>query len=159
MEMLALFFFLAGWLAALFFAAFPLLPAPLFLWLGAFFHEALTGFQHLGGGDWALLLLLGALSLVLDNLAAAWSIRRYGGSNLAILAALAAGLLLTLGLGPLGLLLGALLGPLMVELARGQGLRQALFATWGSVVGLLAGSGLRFILQLGLGLWLLTKFL
>ena len=159
MEMLALLFFLAGWMAALFFAAFPLLPAPLFFWLGALLHEALTGFRHLGGGDWALLLLLGALSLVLDNLAAAWSIRRYGGSNTAILAALAAGLLLTLWMGPLGLLLGAVLGPLAVELARGQGLGKALLATWGSVVGLLAGSGLRLVLQLGLGLWVLTKFL
>ena len=159
METLALILFLAGWMAALFFAAFPLLPAPLFLWLGALLHEALTGFRHLGGGDWALLLLLGALSLVLDNLAAAWSIRRYGGSSLAILAVLGAGLLFTLWMGPLGLLLGAVLGPFMVELARGQGLKKALFATWGSLLGLLAGSGLRIILQLGLGLWLLTKFL
>lgn len=159
MATLALLLFFTGWLAALFFAVFPLLPAPLFLWLGAFLHEALTGFHQLGGWDWAWLLLLGVLSLILDNLAAVWSIRRYGGSHLAILAALGAGLLLTLWLGPLGLLLGAVLGPLLVELARGRGVKRALYATWGSLLGLLAGSGLRLVLQLGLGLWLLTKFL
>ncbi len=158
MPLLALAVFLLGWLTSLVFTVVGFVPGVVFLWLGALLHEALTGFRALSTLDWALLFGLGAAGLVLDHLALALGAARGGAGRAGVWGAVLGGFLLTLLLGPIGLFAGPLSGALLFELLAGRPPGDALRAALGTLYGLLLGSGAKLFLHLGLGLWLLTKF-
>ncbi len=153
---MALLVFTLAWLAGLVGTFVPVLPSTLIVFLGALLAAWIGGFERL---TWSW--LLGALLLtvfagVVDNVAGAWGARRYGGSKAATWGALAggvAGLFL-----PFGLLIGPPAGALLAELVFvRRPLMAALRSTWGTFVGLLAGVGAKFVLNVLLGLAVLWR--
>lgn len=140
-------------------AVLPFVPgAPLIL-AGAVIYAVATDFAPVGWGRLAILGALTVLGFVLDYVASALGARRFGGSRWAVVGALAGGIV-GVFFGPLGLLLGPVVGAVAGELIRSGQLAGSLRTGIGAVVGLVAGAIAKFGLALamvGLFLWWLWR--
>ncbi|MQL51033.1 DUF456 family protein [Desulfofundulus thermobenzoicus] len=145
--------------ACLFFAAglagtvVPALPGVPLIWLGMLVYGLFTGFSGLGWGFYLGQAVAMILVLVLDYLAGAWAVRRYGGSAYAIWGSMAGMVVGILILGPMGIIFGPLAGAIIGELLARKPLPQAILAGWGSLVGLVGGTAVKLILETGMIIW------
>ncbi len=119
----------------------PVLPGPPFSFLGIILLH-LTKFGHFS--DMALV-TMGGIALVvtiLDYIVPVWGTKKFGGSKYGIRGA-TIGLVIGLFLGPLGLIIGPLLGAFTGELIFKDDINYALKAGFGSLLGFLTGIGLK----------------
>lgn len=134
----------------------PLVPGPIFIWLGALLWATNDGFQAVG---WPTLLFLGILTVLAwssDLLLTTVFSRRLGASWKAILGAIlggfAGGILFGGWIPILGTLLatvlGAIVGMVAMEAIDKRDLRVALHATRGYMVGVLASSAIEAALAM-----------
>lgn len=117
----------------------PVLPGTVLIYAAFIIYGLFNGFHSLG---WPFYLgqvgLLG-ISYLIDFLASAYGVKIYGGSRFAIWGALLGSLLIFV-IGPLGLLVGPLLGAVVGELIAGEEIRRACNAGFGTFIGLLGGT-------------------
>ena len=135
----------------------PVLPGHWILLLAAVGHRLMLGAAGSGLHWWSFVVLglLVALAQVLELLSGAAGAKWFGGSRWGVLGALV-GALVGMFFLPFGLLLGPLLGALVAELglARKE-TRPAVIAGVGSVVGTVAGIGIKMFLGALMILWFL----
>lgn len=136
----------------------PVLPgAPLILLAAALHRWLLPGYVSL----WtiAALAVLSALALLADLACAALGVSRFGGGRWALLGA-AAGGAFGLFLGPAGLVLGAIAGAAVFEMAFDRkAMGEALKSGLGAGLGLLVGTAVRLGLALLMAAWLVIDLL
>ncbi len=149
--------FIILWLAAMFATFIPVIPATLIIWGAALVHALLTGFQPLTWGFLLGLGVLAAMAMLVDNVAAAWGAKKFGGSSFAAWGALIGGLL-GIFLGPLGFLIAPLLGAIIFEMlfARKNWL-EAAKSGMGTLLGILGGIGAKLLIHLGMGVLVLIQ--
>ena len=149
--------FVILWLAALVATFVPVIPATLIIWLAALLHAVLTGFQPLTWGYLIALAVLAGFAFVIDNIAAAWGARKFGGSSAAAWGALLGGLV-GLFLGPLGFLFGPILGAVLAEMliSKKEPL-EALRSGVGTLLGMLGGIGAKLLIHLAMGVLVLIR--
>lgn len=139
-------------------ALLPILPGPLFIWLGALVWSWADGFRAVG---WPTLAVLGALLLLAwgsDLLLSTLGSRYAGAGWRAVAAAILGGVLggiLFSGLLPLvgtimGTIVGAVAGILAVEYYEQRDWGRAFQAGKGYVLGYLAASALKLLLSLAM---------
>ena len=136
----------------------PALPgAPLILVAAVLHRWLLPGYVSL----WTIgaLVILAALTVVLDAACGIFGVRRFGGGRWAMLGA-GVGAALGLLFGPLGLFAGAIAGAVACEMAFDRkALNDALKAGLGAGLGMLVGTILRLGLALLMAAWLVADFL
>ena len=149
--------FIVIWLAALIATFIPIVPATLLIWGAALLHAVLTGFQPIGWGFLAGLGVLAVAAMLVDNLAAAWGAKKFGGSSAAGWGALAGGLVGLL-LGPLGFVIGPFLGAVLAELlVTRKSLLEAVRSGVGTLLGLLGGIGAKLVIHIVMGALVLVR--
>ena len=149
--------FIVIWLAALIATFIPIVPATLLIWGAALLHAVLTGFQPIGWGFLAGLGVLAVAAMLVDNLAAAWGAKKFGGSSAAGWGALAGGLVGLL-LGPLGFVIGPFLGAVIAELlVTRKSLLEAVRSGVGTLLGLLGGIGAKLVIHIVMGALVLVR--
>jgi uncharacterized protein YqgC (DUF456 family) len=119
----------------------PVLPGPPFSFLGIIFLHL----SKFGNFTNIALITMGGIALVvtiLDYVVPVWGTKKFGGSKYGIRGA-TIGLVIGLFLGPLGLIIGPLLGAFAGELIFKDDINYALKAGFGSLVGFLTGIGLK----------------
>jgi uncharacterized protein YqgC (DUF456 family) len=124
----------------------PVLPGPPFSFLGIILLH-LTKFGHFTN---IALITMGGIALfvtILDYIVPVWGTKKFGGSKYGIRGA-TIGLVVGLFLGPLGLLIGPLLGAFVGELIFKDNINYALKAGFGSLLGFLTGIGLKLAASL-----------
>lgn len=116
----------------------PLVPGTPLILLGAFIYAVATDFQPVDG--WRLLLLVGltVVGYTLDYLSGALGTRKLGGSRWAVFGAVGGGIV-GLFFGPLGILIGPILGAVAVELIYRKDVQVALKSGAGAVIGVFLG--------------------
>ena len=151
--------FIVIWLVAVVATFVPVVPATLMFWGAALLHAVLTGFQPI---SWGFLAALGALAIaamLMDNLAAAWGAKRFGGSSAAGWGALLGGLGGLL-LGPLGIIVGPFLGAVLAELVwMRKSVPDAVRSGVGTLLGLLGGIGAKLLIHIVMGALVLMRIL
>ena len=133
----------------------PFVPGPPLIVVGALVHAVATGFDPLGVGRLAILVLLAVAAFFIGHAGAALGASRYGGSRWAVAGAII-GAVVGLFFGLPGLVLGPLLGATVGELLRGQRLDASIRSGLGALVGIAAGTVANFTLGLimvGLFAW------
>ncbi|MFN1835741.1 DUF456 domain-containing protein [Balneola sp. MJW-20] len=90
---------------------------------------------------WAL--LVGTL-MILDNVIPSWGTKKFGGSSAGVTGSVI-GMIAGLFFPPLGFLIGPLLGAFIGELIVGNSSDKAMKSAWGSFIGFLTATGLKFI--------------
>jgi len=116
----------------------PVLPGAPLLFAGLFCAAWAENFRYVG--LWTLLLLggMGALTYLVEFAASAFGVKKYGGSNRAMIGALLGGII-GVFMGLPGILLGPFAGAVIGELSLQRSMDQAGRAGFGTVVGMAIG--------------------
>jgi uncharacterized protein len=117
----------------------PVLPGAVALWGGVWLIAWAGGFQQVGA---ATLTVTGVLALLIvgaDWAATALGAKAFGASRWAVVGA-TLGLLVGFFLGPVGIVLGPVVGAVALELWKDPNLEKALKAGVGTFIGFLIGS-------------------
>lgn len=133
----------------------PILPGTVMILAGFIIYGLIAGFEGMGIyffiGQTALI----GLSYLVDFIATALGVKMYGGSKAAIWGAVAGSLLIFV-IGPIGLLIGPLLGAILGELLMGEELRKSMRAGFGSFLGLIGGSLAKLVISCLMVGWFLV---
>ena len=116
----------------------PFVPGTPLILLGALIHAVATDFHPVDA--WRLLFLVGlaVVAYTLDYLSGALGTKKLGGSRWAMFGAILGGLV-GIFFGPLGILLGPILGAVAVELIYRKDMAIALKSGVGAVIGVFLG--------------------
>jgi len=126
----------------------PALPGIVLVFGAALLYALLTGFDRVGVGHVVVFAALTALALLLGFAAHALGARAFGATRWGVVGA-AVGLLIgLLFAGPVGLILGPLLGAIALEALSGQPLRQAARSGVGALLGFVLGTAAELTLAL-----------
>jgi uncharacterized protein len=119
----------------------PVLPGPPLSFLGLLLLH-FTKFGHFT--KWTLIIFaaIAVVVSVLDYLVPIWGTKKFGGSKYGTRGA-AVGLIIGLFLGPLGIIIGPLIGAVTGEMIFRDDFNYALKAGFGSLLGFLTGIGLK----------------
>jgi len=124
----------------------PIIPGPACSWLGLLvLHLTQSVPQNI-----SFLIITFAIALViflLETLLPLWGTKKLGGTRMGIIGS-GMGLLIGFFFGPIGLILGPFVGALAGELTQSSDMRKVLQAAFGSLVGFLAGTMMKFTLAL-----------
>ncbi len=131
----------------------PALPGAPLVWLGMLVYGFFTRFENLTLGFYIVQGLAVLITIATDYAATAYGTRRYGGSSAAIWGGILGILIGPFILGPLGLIIGPFLGAFALELFRGKSADQSFQAAFGSLIGLLGGTVLKFIVEAIMIIW------
>jgi uncharacterized protein YqgC (DUF456 family) len=126
-------------------AVIPFLPGTPLILAGAALFAVFDPFERVGVPHLLVLLLLAALSYVLDHVAGAIGARTLGGSRWAVAGALVGGLA-GLFFGPLGLVVGPVAGAVSLELYHRRELLVGLKSGLGTVLGMVMGAAAKLAL-------------
>lgn len=133
----------------------PMIPGPVLIFIAAGAHTILLPEQGMSLWGLAILALLLAGTFAVDFLSGAVGSKWFGGSRWGFWGVLIGGIV-GLFFGPLGLILGPLVGGFAFEmLLAKKKLNPAMKATWGTVVGTTMG----LVLKLGLSAAMIVGFL
>jgi uncharacterized protein YqgC (DUF456 family) len=126
----------------------PTLPGNVLIFAGALVYAIFTEFEEVT--LWVLAVLAGISigSQVLDYVAGAYGAKRFGASKYGIWGAIIGGILGFVILNIVGLIVGVFMGAVIPEMLLGQSPRGALRVGWGSLLGFLGGTLMKFILGL-----------
>ena len=133
----------------------PLLPGTPLILAAALLHALVTDFSPIGVGRLLVLAGLAVLAYVLEYVAGAVGVKKFGGSVWAIVGAVV-GALVGLFFGPAGLLIGPVVGAVAGELIKSGEVEHSLKAGFGALVGMAVALLGRFALafaMVGLVLW------
>jgi uncharacterized protein YqgC (DUF456 family) len=119
----------------------PVLPGPPFSYIGLI----LLHLSRFGQFPSSTLIILGAVAVVvtvLDYIVPIWGTRKFGGTKYGTRGA-TVGLIIGFFLGPAGIIIGPFLGAVVGEMIFRDDINYALKAGFGSLLGFLAGIGLK----------------
>ena len=134
----------------------PVMPGPPIVY-GAFLLMDWAGGWSYSLWDHALALVAIAVVTALDFLMPAIGAKRFGADKLGIRMSLVGMFVGLVFFPPFGLFVGAGAGALAGELMAGKRERAALKATFGVLVGTIAGLVLKLIVVLGIGVWITAR--
>jgi uncharacterized protein len=137
----------------------PVIPGAPVLFLGLLFGAWAENFQYIGVWTLLILALMTALTYVVEFAASVLGVKKYGGSNRAMVGA-ALGGFVGLFFGIPGILLGPFVGAVIGELSLQRALEEASRAGFGTVFGLAIGLAGKFAIGIAMiGLFLLLRFI
>jgi uncharacterized protein YqgC (DUF456 family) len=119
----------------------PVLPGPPLSFIGLIFLH-LTRFGQFSAVTLIILGTIAIIATVLDYIVPVWGTRKFGGSKYGTKGAIV-GLIVGFFLGPLGIILGPLIGAFAGEMIFKDDLSYAFKAGFGSLLGFLTGIGLK----------------
>lgn len=125
----------------------PMIPGHVLILLGAVLHQMTLATGQRGWWMIAVLAALLLVSLIVDFLSGAVGARYFGASRWGAIGGIV-GAIVGLFFGLIGLLVGPLVGALLGELLSGKGILPAGKSTWGTFLGGVAGTVIKFSLAL-----------
>jgi len=137
---------------------FPVLPGTILILCGFLAYGLITGFDTLSLGFFIGQSVLVGLSYLVDFLATAFGVKMYGGSRAAAWGAVLGSLLIFV-IGPIGILVGPLMGAIAGELIMGEELRQALHSGFGSFLGFIGGALAKVVISCIMVAWFVVRIL
>lgn len=137
----------------------PMIPGAPVLFLGLLLGAWAEDFRFVGLWILIILALMTALTYVVEFAASALGVKKYGGSNRAMIGAVLGGIV-GMFLGIPGILFGPFLGAVVGELSLQRRLDEASRAGFGTVVGLAMGLAGKFAIGIAMiGLFLVIRFM
>lgn len=139
---LAILFILTGIIGCLV----PVLPGPPLSFIGLLILH-FSGFADISANRLIILAVIALVVSVLDYLVPIWGTKKFGGTRYGIRGA-TVGLIIGLFFGPAGIIAGPFLGALIGEMMNRDDLKNGVKAAFGSLIGFMAGVGLKLAASL-----------
>ncbi|WP_299312513.1 DUF456 domain-containing protein [uncultured Aquimarina sp.] len=137
----------------------PILPGPLTSWIGLL----ILHFTDVIPQNWAFLgitLGIAVLVWILDYIVPAWGTKRFGGTKYGMVGSSIGLIIGLLFLGPFGIVIGPFAGAFVGELIKdSNNSSKALKAAFGSFLGFLAGTFVKFITSIAFVILYVNKVL
>jgi hypothetical protein len=124
----------------------PVLPGITIIFLAMLGYDWSQDFLILGQYFLGTMFILVVLSWVADYFSGLLGAQKFGASTWGKLGLLVGGFTGLIFGGPFGIILGSLIGVILGELLIGKELRQAILCSWGTFVGILAGTITRLVI-------------
>jgi uncharacterized protein YqgC (DUF456 family) len=122
----------------------PIIPGPLCSWSGLLvLHLTKTVPQNIS--FLTITFAIAFLIFLLETLLPVWGTKKFGGTRMGTIGS-GIGLLIGFFFGPIGLISGPFVGAFAGELTQSSDVRKAVRAAFGSLVGFLAGTMMKFSL-------------
>ena len=138
--------------------ALPALPGAPVLFAGLLLIAWAENFAYVGAVSLMIMAALAVLTYVVDLIAGAFGVKRYGASPRAMFGAML-GAIVGLFAGLIGILIGPFIGAAIGELTTGRDLRAAGLAGYGATIGLVIGTAAKVALAFTMiGLFVLQRF-
>ncbi|MFZ5644378.1 MAG: DUF456 domain-containing protein [Bacillota bacterium] len=153
---------LGGIVAVLFFAAglagtiLPALPGAPLIWIGMLLYGLIAGFENLPVWFFIGQGLAVGLVFLIDYAAAAWGVKKYGGSRSAMLGGLAGLIFGFILLGPLGIVFGPFIGAVAGEVVAQKPLNSAVRTGLGTIIGMIGGMAFKLLIEAGMIIWFIV---
>lgn len=135
----------------------PVLPGTPLIVVGALIYGYSTQFTALTIRD---LLILGGLSLFAEGVDYLFSLigaKKFGASKAGLFGGMIGVFIGLLTMGPVGIFVGPFLGAIVAELIVGRPVEQAIRVGVGSLIGVLGGMVMTFLISLVMAGWVLFK--
>ncbi|MFW6035408.1 MAG: DUF456 domain-containing protein [Halothermotrichaceae bacterium] len=131
----------------------PVIPDTILLWVGFLIYEFFMSGTALPVLFWAGMLVLTILILASDFFANAYFVKKYGGSKLAVIAALIGLLTGTIFLGPAGIFIGPFVLVFITALLEKKEGSQALKIGIATSIGIFSSTVAKIVLQTAMIIW------
>ena len=135
----------------------PVLPGPFTSWIGLLILHFTDSIPQ----NWMFLGVTLAISIVvwvLDYIVPAMGTKRFGGTKYGMIGSSIGLIVGIVFMGPLGIIIGPFIGAFLGELIKDSGeSSKALKAAFGSFIGFLAGTFLKFIVSVGFVIFYIIK--
>lgn len=134
----------------------PVIPGPPLSFAG----PLILHFTQFAEYNKTLLLILGSVSIIVavfDYLVPIWGTKKFGGSKYGIRGA-TIGLIVGLFFGPPGIIIGPFIGAVLGELSYKNNFNYAIRAGLGSLIGFMAGIGLKLAVSLVITFYFVRGF-
>ncbi|TDX48006.1 DUF456 domain-containing protein [Orenia marismortui] len=125
----------------------PMVPGTPLILLAALIYAIATKFTVIGWGFIISLVLMSLVAEGLDYFASVLGAKYFGASKYGLIGAIIGGILALILLGPIGILIGPLLGSIGIELIMGKNVKEAIKVGIGTIVGKFGGSLLSFVIS------------
>ncbi|WP_053990898.1 DUF456 domain-containing protein [Mangrovimonas sp. TPBH4] len=125
----------------------PILPGPLLSWIGLLLI-GITNSIPVTKTFLAITFIIAVGIMILDYIIPAVGTKRYGGSRAGIVGTTIGLIIGLIFLGPFGIIVGPFIGALIGELFNKSSFDTAMKAAWGSFLGFLASTFMKFVISL-----------
>ncbi len=125
----------------------PVLPGPVLNFVGLWILDY-TRWADFSLSFILIFLILALGAQIIDTVIPVWGTKKYGGSRWGVRGATIGLVIGFLFLPPFGILLGPFLGALIAEYLHSRDSQKAMRSAWGSLMGFLAGTGLKLMVSL-----------
>lgn len=135
----------------------PVLPGTPLIVVGALITGLSTNFSVIRVRDLIILGLLSLLAEGVDYLFSLVGAKKFGASKAGLFGGMAGVFLGLLTMGPMGVLVGPFLGAAIAELLTGRRMDEAIRVGFGSIIGVLGGMLMTFLISLFMAGYVLMK--
>ncbi|MGI8314122.1 DUF456 domain-containing protein [Halobacillus mangrovi] len=132
---------------------FPIIPAPLVLWIGFLAYFFFLDGDPLSAFFWIGMILLTVILIVSDIIANSYFVKRYGGSKWGERMAAVGVIVGSFIIPPLGILIIPFILVIATELVQKRSSNEAFKAAIGSLFGFLSGTVAKIIIQIIMIVW------
>ncbi len=135
----------------------PVLPGPPLSFLGIILLH-ITRFGHFSKTTLIILAGIAVVVTIMDFIVPVWGTKKFGGSKYGIRGA-TVGLIAGLFFGPIGIIIGPLIGAFVGEMLFKDDMNYALKAGFGSLLGFLTGIGLKLAASLIMAFYFVKEWI
>ena len=135
----------------------PVLPGTPIIVLAGIIYGAGTGFE---GITITNLVILGIVSLMAEGIEYIFTIigaKRYGANKIGLIGGIIGMFIGIFTLGPLGIVVGSLVGAVLAEFLTGRKLEEAFKVGLGSLIGVVGGMIMTFFISIMMSIWIIFK--
>lgn len=135
----------------------PFLPGIPIMFLGILIYSIFDSWTHFSPTFILIIAFITCITFFIDYLGTYWGVKKFGASRYGIWVGIIGGILGIFSLGPLGLIMGSVLGVIIGELLAGKNFTQSLKASLGSILGILGSALIQFFIALIILFWSISK--
>lgn len=132
---------------------FPLIPSPLVLWIGFVLYHFVIDASELTLTFWLVMAVLTIILIGADIIANSYFVKKYGGSKRGERSAAIAVIIGSFVIPPFGIIILPFVAVFVIEMIQKRTAKEAIRASFGSLIGFLGGAAAKIIIQLIMIVW------